>query len=70
VIGFNYNFGKHGKGTTETMKELGSAAGFETVVVPEVRLNGQTVSSTRIRRLLAEGNEAEASKLLGRPMRE
>lgn len=70
VIGFNYNFGKHGKGTTETMKELGSAAGFETVVVPEVQLDGQTVSSTRIRRLLAEGNETEASRLLGRPLRE
>jgi len=66
VIGFNYNFGRHGAGTPETMKELGLAAGFETVVVPEVRLGGQTVSSTRIRQLLAEGNTAEAEKLMGR----
>jgi riboflavin kinase / FMN adenylyltransferase len=70
VIGFNYNFGKHGAGTPETMKELGAAAGFETVVVPEVRLGGQTVSSTRIRQLLAEGNTAEAEKLMGYRLRE
>ena len=69
VIGYNYNFGKHGAGTADTMTRLGQAAGFETVVVPEVRIDGETVSSSRIRRLLAEGNEAEAEKLLGVPPR-
>lgn len=70
VIGFNYHFGRHGKGTAETMRTLGEAAGFETVVVPEVRLRGETVSSTRVRQLLAGGDAAEAEKLLGHPLRD
>jgi riboflavin kinase / FMN adenylyltransferase len=67
VIGYNYNFGKHGAGTADTMKNIGQAAGFETVVVPEVRIDGETVSSSRIRRLLTEGDVAQAEKLLGIP---
>lgn len=65
VIGFNYNFGRHGAGTADTMRRLGETAGFETVVVPEVRVDGEAVNSTRIRQLLAEGNTAVAEKLLG-----
>ncbi len=67
VIGYNYNFGKHGAGTAETMRRLGEAVGFETVVVPEVRVDGKAVNSTRVRQLLAEGNTAEAERLLGYP---
>jgi riboflavin kinase / FMN adenylyltransferase len=70
VIGYNYNFGRHGAGTPETMRELGNRNGFATVVVPEVRVDGETVSSSRIRQLLAEGNTAEAEKLLGYSTRE
>jgi riboflavin kinase / FMN adenylyltransferase len=66
VIGYNYNFGRHGAGTPDTMLTLGTALGFKTVVVPELRLNGETVSSTRIRKLLAEGDTAGAEALLGR----
>jgi riboflavin kinase / FMN adenylyltransferase len=67
VIGYNYNFGRHGAGTPDTMRRLGAAAGFETAVVPEVRLGGEPVSSTRVRQLLAEGDTAAAEKILGHP---
>jgi len=70
VIGYNYNFGRHGAGTPDTMRALGKELGFETVVVAEVRLNGHTVSSTRIRQLLAEGDTAGAEALLGRSLRD
>ena len=70
VVGYNYNFGRHGAGTPDTLRELGKQNGFTTVVVPEVRVDGETVSSSRIRQLLAEGNTAEAEKLLGYPPRE
>ena len=66
VIGYNYNFGKHGAGRPDTMRALGKLFGFETVVVPEVRLHGKTVSSTRIRQMLAAGDTAGAEALLGR----
>lgn len=68
VIGYNYHFGRHGAGTFETMRALGKAFGFEVVVVPEVRLHSETVSSTRVRQLLNRGDTAEAEKLLGRSL--
>ena len=67
VVGFNYHFGKHGAGTPDLLKALGAAEDFQTVIVPEVRVDGQAVSSTRIRKLLAEGDLAGAERLLGHP---
>lgn len=68
VIGYNYNFGKFGAGTPDAMRKLGEAAGFETIVVPEVTVDGEAVSSTRIRQLLTKGDTAEARRLLGHPL--
>jgi len=48
---------------------LGDALGFETHVVPEIRMDGKAVSATRIRMMLAQGNIAQARKMLGRPYR-
>ena len=64
VCGFNYRFGKGGVGTPEVLK---SVLGIEVVVQSEITDGGETVSSTRIRRLLSEGNAAEAARLLTRP---
>jgi len=65
VCGFNYTFGKGGKGTGKTLREYGRKHGFRTVVVPEVIVGGETVSSTRIRKVLAEGDIPTANRLLG-----
>ena len=67
MIGYNYHFGRHGAGTHETMREFGKAFGFDTVVLAEVRLQGGTVSSTRIRQLMEAGDTAQAETLLGHP---
>ena len=65
VCGFNYRFGKGGKGTPELLQ---SAFGDEfTTVQSAVAYNGSTVSSTRIRGLLNKGKIAEANKLLTTP---
>lgn len=69
VVGYNYHFGRYGAGTPALLKALGAADDFETVIVPEVRVDGQAVSSTHIRKLLAEGRLAEAERLLGHPYR-
>lgn len=55
VCGFNFTFGAGGKGNGQMLKEYGKKHGFRTVIVPEVVIDGETVSSTRIRRLLAQG---------------
>ena len=65
VCGFNYTFGKGGKGTGKTLRAFGKTHGFRTVIVPEVIVDGETVSSTRIRRVLSEGNIPMANRLLG-----
>ena len=67
VIGFNYTFGCKGAGKAEDMICLGRQMGFETHVVPEVRIDGAPVSSTRIRGVIAQGDMEEAARLLGSP---
>ena len=47
------------------LREYGKKHGFRTVVVPEVIVDGETVSSTRIRRVLAEGDIPTVNRLLG-----
>ena len=65
VCGFNFTFGKGGTGTGKMLREYGKKHGFRTVVVPEVIVDGETVSSTRIRRVLAEGDIPTVNRLLG-----
>ncbi|MGE5654991.1 MAG: bifunctional riboflavin kinase/FAD synthetase [Bacillota bacterium] len=67
VVGYDYSFGKMGKGQPADLVRLGRDLGFETIVVDPVTVDGQVVSSTSIRALLAEGNVRMAARLLGRP---
>lgn len=67
VCGFNFAFGHQRQGTPELLKQIGQEMGFEVSVVPPYTVEGEVVSSTRIRRLLSEGDMEGASKLLGRP---
>lgn len=65
VTGFNFRFGNRQAGDTIRLKQLGEGS-FETITVPAVMQNGQSVSSTRIRQLLAEGKIGPVHQLLGR----
>ena len=65
--GFNFHFGKNGAGTVQTPAQLGKRYGFTVSVTEPVTLAGGTVSSTRIRSLIADGEIEEANRLLGRP---
>ncbi len=67
VCGYNHTFGRKGQGTPALLEALGAALGFETSVVPKITLEGQDVSSSVIRGLLADGNAALARRLLSRP---
>lgn len=62
-------FGHQRRGTPETLGALGAASDppFEVVVVPPFTLDGNPVSSSDIRRLVAAGDLASAARLLGRP---
>lgn len=67
VIGYDHGFGKDREGTVDTMRELGAEHGFTVDVVDAVSAGGEPISSTRIRRALAEGDVIAAARGLGRP---
>ena len=66
VCGYNYTFGKEKAGNAERLKSLCAEKGMDCETVDRIELNGEEVSSTRIRRLLAEGDVLTANSLLGR----
>jgi len=63
-VGENFRFGARAKGTPEM---LAAREEFETRVVPLVEVDGETVSSTRIRALIAAGDMHGARRCLGAP---
>ncbi|THG32378.1 bifunctional riboflavin kinase/FAD synthetase [Naasia lichenicola] len=66
MVGPNFRFGARGAGDGAMLQELGAERGFEAVVAPIRESDGDAVSSSRIRRLLDEGDVARAAQLLGR----
>lgn len=65
LCGYNYRFGKGGKGTYRTLQEL--LAPKTVIAVAPIYKDGDTVSSTRIRGLLNQGKIKEANNLLTIP---
>jgi riboflavin kinase/FMN adenylyltransferase len=66
-VGETWSFGKGRQGNLQLLRTLGSELGFTGIGVPEVELEGEPVSSTRIRSALANGSLDLAAQLLGRP---
>jgi riboflavin kinase/FMN adenylyltransferase len=65
--GYNFHFGHKAEGDVKRLAEFGSEMGFEVKVYPEMRLRGEPVSSSHIRKLLSEGRVSRARHLLARP---
>ena len=65
--GYNFRFGHMAAGSVHTLRELGREMGFEVHDYPEMRLRGENVSSSHIRKLLSEGRVSRARHLLARP---
>jgi len=64
-VGANFLFGHDRAGNFTVLRALGSRYGFRAEKIDPVRYKDFVVSSTRIRRLLAEGRVDEAGALLG-----
>jgi riboflavin kinase / FMN adenylyltransferase len=69
VEGPNFYFGRARSGTIEVLRNLASGAGITLDVVEPLMVDGEYVSSSRIRRLIAGGDVAGARGLLTRPYR-
>jgi len=66
VVGGNFRFGRGQAGNVETLKICGARYGFDVHVVEPVVVQGKTVSSTLLRRLISEGAVSQAARALGR----
>ncbi|MHB9148704.1 MAG: bifunctional riboflavin kinase/FAD synthetase [Thermoleophilia bacterium] len=67
MVGANFHFGRGASGSAEDLIAYGRQSGFSVTAIGLVIVRGKPVSSTRIRRLVAEGRVEEAAELLGRP---
>jgi len=65
--GFNFRFGHKASGDMAMLAEFGREMGFEVKVYPEMKLRGESVSSSQIRKLLVNGRVSRARHLLARP---
>jgi len=69
VVGDDFRFGHNRLGNFAMLQASGQAHGFQVVNMHTFTVDGDRVSSTRIREALAAGDLAGAEKLLGRPYR-
>ncbi len=66
VVGASYTFGHGREGTTERLAAWGRERGLAVHLVPAVRVDGEPVSSSRIRTAVRRGAVGAATRLLGR----
>jgi len=66
-VGENFRFGHKQAGNARLLQQFGAERGFDVIILPPVIHKGEIVSSTIIRREIAEGDVAHAARLLGRP---
>jgi riboflavin kinase / FMN adenylyltransferase len=66
-VGAEFVFGHRRTGNVELLKRLGKELNFVVHGVAAVSLDGQSVSSTRIRKTVRSGDFDSASQMLGRP---
>jgi len=69
VVGQDYAFGRHREGNIHLLRALGEELGFTVHVTDWIHaasVDGERISSTRIRELVAAGQVVEAGRMLGR----
>ena len=67
LVGANFRFGHRQQGNVALLDEMGRQFGFFVRTIVPVAIGGEVVSSTSVRRAIAEGRVGDAARLLGRP---
>ena len=67
VVGHDFRFGRGGEADAEWCAAHAAEFGFEVDIVPPVHVDGERVSSGRVREAVAGGDFRRAARLLGRP---
>lgn len=66
IVGFNYRFGYKNLGDVELLYKLSKEINFELYVMEPVKILEETISSSKIRNYISEGEVDRANKMLGR----
>ncbi len=66
-VGPDFRLGAGGRGTVDVLERIGREQNFEVHQVERLELDGHSVSSTLIRRMLVDGDVVSAARLLERP---
>lgn len=65
LVGEDFKFGHKGSGDVQTLHDLGQQLGFEVRVISSAELNGEKISTSKIREALDLGQVAKAAEMLG-----
>ena len=65
IVGFDFSFGKFGKGKAKDISSLSNNL-IKTIIIDEMRYNEEKIGTTLIKKLLKEGHVKEVYKILGR----
>jgi riboflavin kinase/FMN adenylyltransferase len=66
VVGSDFALGKQREGDTGALQKLGKEMDFSVTIVPPLEINGEVVSSTTIRKAMADGDMKKVRELTGR----
>ena len=67
VCGYDFRFGHKGQGTAEKLAAFAEERNLPCTIVPEQTMDGEKISSTRIRALLEKGDVENATTMLRHP---
>jgi riboflavin kinase / FMN adenylyltransferase len=67
AVGEDWRFGQNRGGDVEFLRQRARQDGFRLIAVPPVMLEGERISSTRIRQAIRDGNLEAAARMIGRP---
>ncbi|MDL2300379.1 riboflavin biosynthesis protein RibF, partial [Clostridiaceae bacterium OttesenSCG-928-D20] len=67
IAGYDFRFGYKGEGNAEKLREYCNEKGIGLDIIPELKIDGERVSSTYIRELIKAGDIEKANSFLGHP---
>jgi riboflavin kinase / FMN adenylyltransferase len=67
AVGEDWRFGRGRQGDVAMLRGMAGKLGFELQALPPVMMDGERISSTRIRQAVRDGNIEAAARMLGRP---
>ncbi len=67
IVGYDFKFGKGGKGDVHLLRRFSEEQGFFFDVVDAITLHGEKIGSNRIRRMIKNGETEKLIGFLGRP---